>query len=60
MTEEGLSKIKGMGQGGSAEQGQTDSSNGVNLEELAELVFKKLHEELLLENDRIGRTIPGR
>lgn len=58
MTEEVIGKI--MGQGGSSEEGQTDPSQDINLQELAELVFKKLHEELLLENDRIGRSIPGR
>jgi hypothetical protein len=58
VTEQVLGKI--MGQGGSSEEGQADNSPDVNLEELAELIFKKLHEELLLENERTGRTIPGR
>jgi hypothetical protein len=58
VTEQVLGKF--MGLGGSSEEGQADNSQDINLEELAELIFKKLHEELLLENDRIGRTIPGR
>jgi len=58
VTEQVLGKM--LGQGGSPEEDQTGSSQDVNLQELAELVFKRLHEELLLENDRTGRTIPGR
>ena len=31
------------------------ASEDVNLQELAELVYKKLREEALLENDRTGK-----
>ena len=43
MTEEVIGKI--MGQGGSSEEGQTDPSQDINLQELAELVFKKIENQ---------------
>ena len=58
MKQEIISNV--LGQGDSPQENQADSSQDVNLEELAELVFKKLHQELLLENDRVGRALPGR
>jgi hypothetical protein len=58
VTEQLLNQM--VGQGGSQEDDQSSDQQDVNLEELAELVFKKLHEELLLENERTGRKIAGR
>jgi hypothetical protein len=40
--------------GGQA-QGSAPSNDGIDLEELAEILFKKLREEILLENKRAGQ-----
>jgi hypothetical protein len=52
----------GAGQDNSSDDSQGDNlqDNGpqeVNLEELAQLIFRKLHDELQLENERFGRLL---
>jgi len=58
VTDQILGQMKGQDEGG--EESSNANLQDVNLEELAELIVKKLHEELLLENDRTGRMIIGR
>jgi hypothetical protein len=58
VTEQFLGQV--MGQGRTGEESGGSNSQDVNLDDLAELIFKKLLEELLLENDRTGRMITGR
>jgi hypothetical protein len=53
---------KGLGMGGQAKAAQANPSGaagggGIDLEKLAELVAKKLRDELVIENERSGRSM---
>jgi hypothetical protein len=46
--------------GGGAQAAGAASSQDINLEELADILYRKLRSELRLENERTGRKIVGR
>ena len=41
----------------STQQQETQAAAGIDLERLAELVFEKLRDELVIENERTGRMM---